>query len=80
MLTTTATLDKSSPYSAAAVEFVKRNPGCSKWALAKYLTRSPLRCPSHQYYLVNTQIRLGNIRAERGRSQYHLYPNVDMGD
>jgi hypothetical protein len=62
-----------SPYTARAVEFVKKNPGCSKWELAKHLTYSCLRCPSKQYYLVNTQIRLGNIDAYRNGNRYELY-------
>lgn len=62
-----------SPYTNRAVEFVKNNPGCTKWDLAQYLTYHPLRCPSKQYYLVNTQIRLGNIEAKWCKNHYELY-------
>ncbi len=67
------TISRKSPYSEAAVNFVRLNPGCSKWDLAAHLTRNPLRNPSKQYYLVNTQIRLGNLRAERLSNRYALY-------
>lgn len=62
-----------SPYTEKAVNFVKNHPGCSKYDLARYLTRHPQRDPSKQYYLVNTQIRLGNIKAERKSNRYALY-------
>jgi len=63
-----------SPYSAQAIRFVGEHPGCSKFDLARALTRSPLRCPSRQYYLVNTQVSLGNIVAHRVHSsRYELY-------
>jgi hypothetical protein len=64
-----------SKYTPSAIAFVERNPGCSKWNLAAYLTRSPRRCPSRQYYLVNTQIRLGNIKAVRLSNRYALFVN-----
>lgn len=57
----------SSPYTARAVEYVSRNEGCCKFALARHLTNHPRRNPSKQYYLVNTQIRLGNLVAEQGK-------------
>lgn len=60
-------------YTEKAVSFVSRNPGCTKFDLAKYLTRDPRRCPSKQYYLVNTQIRLKNIVAVRRGNVYALY-------
>lgn len=62
-----------SPYTTAAVAFVRSHPGCCKYELAAHLTRSPRRDPSRQYYLVNTQVRLGNIRAERRGGRYALY-------
>jgi hypothetical protein len=42
-------------------------------ALASHLTWNPRRDPSRQYYLVNTQIRLGNIVAQYDRGRYRLY-------
>jgi hypothetical protein len=69
-------MNRKSPYSERAVNFVAAHPGCCKWDLARYLTRNPRRCPSKQYYLVNTQIRLGNIRAVRLGNRYALYVNV----
>lgn len=60
-----------SPYTDSAVGFVGRNPGCTKFALANWLAR---RChPSKLYYLVNTQIRLGNIVAIHQGNRYALY-------
>jgi hypothetical protein len=64
-----------SPYSERAMAFVALHPGCTKWALASYLTRNPHRSPSKQYYLVDTQIRLGNLRADWRGNRYALYVN-----
>ena len=62
------------PAHLAVMAYVRDNPGCSKWAAAKAGTRNPLRCPSRQYYLVNTLIRRGYIRAERTkRGAYRLF-------
>lgn len=68
----TPKINRQSPYSDAAVDFVSANPGCCKWDLAKHLTWNPQRCPSKQYYLVNTQIRLGNINAVKLGNRYSL--------
>ncbi len=61
-------------YTTRAVAFVAANPGCCKFDLARALTNNARRCPSKQYYLVNTQIRLGNIVAFAGNgNRYELY-------
>ena len=62
-----------SPYTSRAVAYVAQHPGCSKWDLASHLTYSAARSPSRQYYLVNTQIRLGHIVAIRRGNRYALY-------
>ena len=64
-----------SPYSEMAIGYVSRNQGCCKFDLARFLTSDPRRCPSKQYYLVNTQIRLGNLIAIFEGSRYYLYTN-----
>lgn len=69
-----------SPYTNRAIGYVFTNPGCTKWDLASYLTRRPGRCPSKQYYLVNTQIRLGNIIAIRRSNRYELHVPKDVLD
>lgn len=67
-----------SPYTARAVEFVRRNPGCCKYDLASHLRISCYLNPTKLYRLVNTQIRLGNIIALRGRGNaYALYTPED---
>ena len=66
-----------SPYTKKAVSFVKNNPGCSKMDLASHLTYCSMRNPSKQYYLVNTQVRLGNIVALRARGRYFLFTPED---
>ena len=71
-------IDRSSPYSESVVDFVARNPGCCKFDLAKHLTWHPQRPPSKQYYLVNTQIRLGNIVAEKQGNRYALHVNPEL--
>lgn len=53
--------------------YVQHNPGCNKWHAAKAGTRSALRSPHKQYYLVDTLIRQGYIRAEKRGNQYRLY-------
>jgi hypothetical protein len=62
-----------SPYTHIAIDYVGRNQGCSKYDLASRLARS---CsPSKLYYLVNTQIRLGNLLAVYEKGRYYLYTN-----
>lgn len=64
----------NTPYRSSIVAFVTANPGCCKFDVAKHCTWHPRRNPSYQYYLVNTAIRHGWIRAEKARGRYYLYP------
>lgn len=61
-----------SPYKTTVINFVAANSGCSKWDVAAHCTRSVRRCPSKQYYIVNTAIRNGWINAEKVGSKYRL--------
>lgn len=62
-----------SPYKDTVISYVAAHPGCCKWDVAKHVTRDRRRCPSKQYYIVNTAIKHGWIGAQwRGRS-YRLY-------
>lgn len=60
-----------SPYTDTIVEYVRKHSGCCKFDVAKHV--STKRHPSKQYYLVNTQIRLGNIVAVMRKGRYWLY-------
>lgn len=71
-------INRKSPYSGPAVDFVTKNPGCSKMELARYLTYNQQRDPSKQYYLVNTQLRLGNLVAEFSKGKYSLSVNPEI--
>ena len=62
------------PYKDRIIAFVESHPGCCKMDVAKYCTYNRLRDPSKQYYLVNTAIKYGWIRAEFKRGRYYLYP------
>lgn len=55
------------------LDYIKRNPGCTKFAAAKAGTRKPTRCPSLQYYLVNTLIKHGYVLAVKLSNRYKLY-------
>lgn len=61
-----------SPYKESVINFVSNNPGCCKWDVASYCTRNPLRCPSKQYYIVNTAIKNGWIVARFVGNRYEL--------
>jgi hypothetical protein len=61
-----------SPYKDRIVRFVSNNPGCCKYDVARHCTRNSLRCPSKQYYIVNTAIKYGWIVAEKVGSKYSL--------
>lgn len=61
-----------SPYKNKVIAFVKANPGCCKFAVAKHVTYSHFRCPSNQYYIVNTAIRNGWIKAQKQGNRYSL--------
>ena len=63
-----------SPYKDSVINYVKRNPGCCKYDVALFCTKSCLRNPSKQYYIVNTAIRNGWIDAEFCGNKYKLYP------
>lgn len=62
-----------SPYKDTVIAFVERNPGCSKWDVASHCTRSSRRCPSKQYYIVNTAMRNGWIVGRQVGRAYRLY-------
>lgn len=62
-----------SPYKNMVIDYVEQHPGCTKWDVAKYCTLSPRRCPSKQYYIVNTAIRNGWIRAVWKGNRWALY-------
>lgn len=51
-----------SPYKDAIINFVRRNVGCSKFDVAKHITRDPRRGVSKQYGPVNTAIKHNWIR------------------
>lgn len=55
------------------LDYIKRNPGCTKFAAAKAGTREQTRCPSKQYYLVNTLIKHGYVKAVKLSNRYKLY-------
>ena len=62
-----------SPYKQTVINFVRENPGCNKYAVAKHVTRSGRRDPSKQYYIVNTAIRNKWIKAVRNANQFALF-------
>lgn len=62
-----------SPYKDSIINFVLQNPGCSKYDVARYCTRNSRRCPSKQYYIVNTALRNKWIVSERVGNRYKLY-------
>ena len=62
-----------SPYRDKIIAFVAAHPGCSKWDVARHCTRNPQRCPSKQYYLVNTALRNGWIVGSMSGRQYRLF-------
>lgn len=66
-----------SPYKDRVIEYVKANPGCCKWDVARHCTRSARRCPSRQYYIVNTAIRAGWIKAVFSGRKYSLNVSLD---
>ena len=55
------------------LDYIKKNPGCTKFAAAKAGTRKISRCPSKQYYLVNTLIKHGYVKAVKLSNRYKLY-------
>ena len=61
-----------SPYKQRVIDYVSRNPECCKYDVASHCTRNPLRCPSKQYYIVNTAIRNGWIKAKFVGNRYKL--------
>jgi hypothetical protein len=61
-----------SPYAYTVVSYVAANPGCSKWDVAAHVTRDSRRCPSKQYYIVNTAIRYGKVVAAKVGGKYSL--------
>lgn len=61
-----------SPFKSSIISFVRDHPGCCKWDVAAYVTRSPRRCPSRQYYIVNTALRNGWIEAKWAGNRWCL--------
>ena len=53
------------PYKNLIIDFVQRNPGCTKMDVARIVTRNPRRSPSKQYDVVNTAIKYGWIKAAK---------------
>jgi hypothetical protein len=62
-----------SPYKDRIIAYVERNPGCCKWDVARICTRNPQRCPSKQYYIVNTALRNEWIVGGMDGRGYKLY-------
>lgn len=62
-----------SPYKDRIINYVENNQGCSKWELASLCTKSGRRCPSKQYYIVNTALRHGWIEGYFSSGRWHLY-------
>lgn len=62
-----------SKFKDRIVNYVENNPGCSKWEVASLCTRSSRRCPSKQYYVVNTALRNGWIEGHFSGGRWHLY-------
>jgi hypothetical protein len=61
-----------SPYKEMIITFVGNNPGCCKYDVARYCTTDRRRDPSKQYYIVNTAIKNGWIKAEWKGNRYSL--------
>lgn len=61
-----------SPYKESVINFVQNNPNCCKYDVAKHVTKNILRNPSRQYYIVNTAIKNGWIKAKLVRGRYEL--------
>lgn len=62
-----------SKYKDRIIAYVEANQGCSKWDIASLCTYNPNRCPSKQYYIVNTAIRNGWIEGDFSGGRWHLY-------
>ena len=62
-----------SPYKDRIINYVENNQGCSKWDIASLCTRSARRCPSKQYYIVNTALNNGWIEGHFSGGRWHLY-------
>lgn len=61
-----------SPYKDSIINFVRRNVGCSKYDVAKHITRDPRRGVSKQYGPVNTAIKHNWIHVfDYGQGQRH---------
>lgn len=70
-----------SPFKDSVIQFVSRNPGCSKMDVARYCTSNPRRNPSRQYYIVNTALRNGWIVGVWNSGRWKLYvPDKAMKD
>lgn len=67
-----------SPYKEHVINYVADHPGCSKWDVACRVTWKHGRCPSKQYYIVNTAIRNGWIVAFWVGNRYELYIPEDV--
>ena len=63
-----------SPYKETVINYVRNHPGCCKFDVAARCTYNGRRCPSKQYYIVNTAIKNGWIVALSGKGgAYALY-------
>ena len=67
-----------SPYKETVINYVSKHPGCCKYDVARHCTYAQLRNPSKQYYIVNTAIRNGWIKATYSGGKYKLYVEADF--
>jgi hypothetical protein len=68
-----------SPYKDTVIGYVTRNQGCCKYDVARYVTHNLQRCPSKQYYIVNTAIRNKWIIAIWLGNRWALYTDQSNG-
>jgi hypothetical protein len=68
-----------SPYKERVIEYVRQHPGCSKWDVAEHCTFNSRRCPSKQYYIVNTALRNGWIVGVWRGNRWELFVRLEPG-
>jgi hypothetical protein len=62
---------RKTPYTDQIVAYVAAHPGCTKADVARHITHA--RHFSKSYALINTQVRLGHIRAVGRGGRYWLF-------
>ncbi|HEX5186238.1 MAG TPA: hypothetical protein VFV86_05050 [Nitrososphaeraceae archaeon] len=67
-----------SPYKTKIIDFVSKNPGCSKLDVTTHCTYNYRRNPSKQYYIVNTALRNNWIKGFFRGGRYYLYINENL--